>query len=107
MKRDINREAEKLTKALSDSGKIIEAGFVGLRMTAMAADAPALQVSEMRIAFFAGAQHLFGSIMAMLDPENEPTDRDLRRMDLIDKELKEFITEFTRRYLTTQGSAQK
>jgi len=102
---NVNEEAAKLTKALSDSGKIIEAGFVGLRMTAMAKDAPEDQVREMRMAFFAGAQHLFGSIMTFLDSGEDATDRDLRRMSLIEAELQDFIKQFAKDHLKAKGNA--
>jgi hypothetical protein len=52
----------------------------------------------MRWVFFAGAQHLFGSIMGIMDPGEEPTDADLRRMDQIDVELKTFIAEFKKKF---------
>jgi hypothetical protein len=55
----------------------------------------------MRLAFMAGAQHLFGSIAggtSVLDEDQEPTEGDLRRMDLIDQELRGFIEEFKRRF---------
>ncbi len=78
------------TKRLVEEGKIIEAGWVGFK-TILPPNAPEVQFSEMRKAFFAGAQHLFSSIMVSLDPEAEPTDADLRRMDNIHGELKEFI----------------
>lgn len=94
MKPDIEEMARKLTKELSDQGKIIEGGWVGFRMVAMHKDAPPLQVEEMRNAFFAGAQNLFASIMVMLDPVTEPTDQDLNRMTLIHEELDNFIANF-------------
>jgi hypothetical protein len=94
---------EKLTKDLTDKGLLIEAGFVSLRHTAMAKDAPAEQVDEMRIAFFAGAQHLFGSIMSILDPGEEPTLADLQRMDLIQRELDRFIKDYSARHGLTEG----
>lgn len=96
---------ERLTRELTDSGKLIEAGWVSLRVATDLIDAPADQLREMRMAFFAGAQHLFGSIMNILDPGAEPTDKDLARMDLIDKELKRFIQEFELRHLPTEGRA--
>lgn len=89
-----NREyLENLTKNLNDKGKLIEAGFVGLRLSVMSPDAPHIQVEEMRLAFMAGAQHLFASIMTILDPGDEPTDDDIRRMGLISKELEAFAAE--------------
>lgn len=105
MTRDVNAVAAEVTKRLSDSGKIIEAGWVSMQMTVIAPDAPEEQLREMRMAFFAGAQHLFGSIMTMLDPGTEPTERDLNRMDLIDRELKEFIKDFSKKHLPTKGNA--
>ena len=64
---------EKITRDLVDQGLLIEAGWVGLRMMSVPKDAPQIQVDEMRDSFFAGAQHLFGSIMSMMDPDAEPT----------------------------------
>lgn len=96
---------EKFCRDLADSGKLIEAGWIGLRCAAIPADASQIQLDEMRNAFFAGAQHLFGTIMTVLDPEAEPTENDLRRMDLIDKELREFIGEFAKRHIPTRDTA--
>ncbi len=52
----------------------------------------------MRTAFFAGAQHLFGSIMGMMEADEEPTVTDLARMDNIEKELATFIAQFQARH---------
>lgn len=88
--------ATKIAKYWIDRGMIVEGGFRSL--VAMAyADAPPEQVAIMRDVFFAGAQHLFGSIMQVLDPGNEPSEADLARMDNIDKELRRFIDEFSQR----------
>ena len=103
---NLTREAlDQLERDLIDKGLLIEAGFASLRAMAMAPDAPPEQVHEMRMAFFAGAQHLFGSIMQTLDPEAEPTDADMRRMDRIDAELRAFIDDFQLRHLPTEGRA--
>ncbi len=96
---------ERLSRELTDNGKLIEAGWLGLRIACDLEDAPKVQLEEMRNAFFAGAQHLFSSIMTILDPGAEPTDKDLERMDAIDRELKAFINDFSIRNLTTGGSA--
>jgi hypothetical protein len=77
-------------RKLTDSGRLIEAGFVELRMIILE-DAPPIQVEEMRNAFFAGAQHLFSSILQILEPGAEPTEKDMHRLTLIDIELREFI----------------
>ncbi len=95
---------EKLSRELVDRGKLIEAGWVGLRIAAVSPNAPQIQIDEMRNAFMAGAQHLFSSIMTILEPGAEPTDKDLDRMSLIASELDEFITTFKLR-IKTEGRA--
>lgn len=56
----------------------------------MPADAPAVQVSEMRKAFYAGATALVGVLMRSLKSGVEPTDADLVMMDEIADELNQF-----------------
>lgn len=85
--------AADLTKRFADEGKLIEAGFAALRITSIPAAASETQVREMRMAFMAGAQHLFGSIMSILEPGADPTTGDLRRLDLINAELEAFARE--------------
>lgn len=85
---------DKIATDLVDRGLLMEAGWQGLRSIALPADASAVQLAEMRKAFFAGAQHLFATIMGILDPNEEPTAADMRRMDLIALELEQFRREF-------------
>jgi hypothetical protein len=101
---DTRKMANEISKKFLDEGKLIEAGFAAMQLTVMAPDAPPDQVREMRMAFFAGAQHLFGTIMNVLDEDAEPTAADLRRMDLIHQELDTFIKEVSAR-LPTKGRA--
>lgn len=86
-----------LIKKLADEGRIIEGGFQAMRAAIIAPDAPQVQVDEMRIAYMGGAQHLFASIMNMLDPDKDPTPRDLVRMTLIANELDAFTQELKAR----------
>jgi len=86
---------KKISVALTDEGKLMEAGWIGLRLACDLHDAPADQLREMRMAFFAGAQHVFHTIMTIMDDGAEPTDDDLRRMEFIDNELRTFIRDFT------------
>ncbi len=44
-------------------------------------------LSQFRDAYFAGAQHLWASVMDVLDEGSEATEQDLRRMDLVNHEL--------------------
>lgn len=84
-----------IAKKLTDEGKLVEVGWLTMRYFVLPPDCPPVQVSEMRKAFFMGAQHLFASIMAILEPGAEPTDKDLDRMTLIHNELEAFRKEVT------------
>ncbi len=81
---------DKLCKKLIDEGKLIEAGFQGLLLAVIPENASQIQIEEMRIAFFSGAQHLFGAIMSSLDEDEEPTEEDMQRMANISEELDRF-----------------
>jgi hypothetical protein len=95
---ELNQEQiDEIVRKLADEGKLIEAGFVALRWKVIPRDAPEVQVEEMRKAFFAGAQHLFASIMTILEPGEEPTENDLHRLTLISEELEEFVRELKER----------
>jgi hypothetical protein len=92
----IGTVADQLAGHYVDRGLVIAIGFAAMIEAAYPAwrQMPKDQIRELRAAFFGGAQHLFGSIMGILDPGTEPTERDLRRMDLIAHELEAFIEEF-------------
>lgn len=87
--------ADELAKVASDKGKLIEVGWISALLYVVPKDAPETQVSEMHKAFFLGAQHLFSSIMSILEPGAEPTEKDLDRMTLIHNELEIFRKEVT------------
>lgn len=92
----------KLTKALADSGQLIEAGFVGLRM-GLPPDLGEGSLDLIRTAYFGGAQHLFASMMVMLEPGSDPTDNDMRRMDSLHTELERWRAEMIVRSAREKG----
>lgn len=96
---------ERLSRELVDKGKLIEAGWVGLRLATIPLDASATQLEEMRNAFFAGAAHLFSSIMTIVEPDAEPTAADMARMSRIQDELDSFIQVFGLKNFPAKGSA--
>jgi hypothetical protein len=96
---------EKLHRDLVDEGKLIEAGWIGMRIACVPEDASEIQLSEMRLAFFAGAQHLFAALMSIMDADSEPTAEDMRRMRQIDDELRRFISEFELKLIQAKGRA--
>src|SRR6266478_6473509 len=71
---------DELCKVLTDKGQLIEAGWRSYELIVLDPNASDIQLKETRIAFFAGAQHLWGSVMGILDPGAEPTDKDMARM---------------------------
>lgn len=103
-KQEIQTLARELSKRLSDEGRLIEAGWIALRAI-LPPGAPDVQVNEMRFAYMAGAQHLFSSIMGVLDPGAEPTAADLRRLELINRELEAFYEEMQLRFDPAKGKA--
>lgn len=96
----IGKIADAIAGHYIDRGKIIEMGFAEMiRQTYPDYKSmPRDQLDDLRSAFFGGAQHLMGSIMGTLDPGSEPTEQDLRRMDLIHHELEAFIEEYKQRH---------
>lgn len=82
---------KELTIKFTKDGKLIEAGWVALRLLTTMENTPEQQLNEMRRCYFAGAQHLFSSIMMMLDPGTESTNADLKRLDMINSELIEWM----------------
>lgn len=96
-----------LTKQFLAEGRLVEAGFRGLILTAYPDHAvmSPQQYRQLREAFFGGAQHLLGSIMGIVDPGEEVTDADMDRMGKIVAELDAFIAEYARDHISTQGNA--
>lgn len=84
------RLAEAATHKLADEGLLIKAGFVGFMAACFPDGCPDNQRQELENAFMGGALHLWSSIMTFLDPGTEPTERDMRRMDMIADELRLF-----------------
>ena len=81
--------------------KPIEMAWEGYREL-LPADAPEVQLRETRQAFYGGAAILFEAIMGALDPGEGPTERDMRMMSDIQKELRDFGQKLDRRYFGKQ-----
>lgn len=82
----IRQAHDKLMQQASDQGKLLEAGFIALQAVALhGASLQALETA--RLIYMAGAQHLWASMFAVLDPNHEPTMHDMRRMAMLSAEL--------------------
>jgi hypothetical protein len=88
----------------ADKGEILKGGFMVFRAAMLPIDATPGQIEAARYAFMAGAQHLFASIMATLDEDKEPTEKDLRVMELISKELSTWDDEARLRFTDVGGT---
>ena len=103
----VGKVAEALTKFGFDKGSIIELGFSSFVAACYKDAGPSPdQCRQLRDAFFGGAQHLFASIMTILDPGEEPTAADMQRMDQIHRELEDFAGALARRIYKTEGTPQ-
>ena len=103
----IDEIVKRVTGKAVDHGRLIELGFASLLQTAYPdwEAMPRAQLEQLRETFFAGAQHLFSSIITMLDPGTEPTVKDEDRMQLIDGELREFVADYSRRHSVPRARA--
>lgn len=101
--RPLKAAVDKLCQELADQGLLLEAGWKSYRLLVLPVDAPAIQLEECRVAYYAGCQHLFWALTGatFLDPgigNEEPTQRDLRRMSMIASELDQFLIDFKKRH---------
>jgi hypothetical protein len=90
VERDGEIKIDAIGKRLADNGKLVEAGWHGLRRAALPPTASKHRLDEMRTAFFAGALHVFSTLIQVVDEDDEPTQNDYRRMELMAKELRAF-----------------
>ena len=102
----IDEVVDQLTRELMNQGKLVEAGFTLFAAKVIPKDASQVQRDEMLLAFMAGAQHVFSSMINALDPSaDEPTDADFRRMDLLNQELEQWAAWLSERIMPAQGRA--
>jgi len=81
------REIAEAMKEMADKGMLVAAGFAAFRIIALNNSIDRDKIAEMYTAYMAGAEHLFTTIMSILEPGEEPTDKDMDRMQLIHDEL--------------------
>lgn len=71
----------------------IELLWQSYKSEVMPPNAPVIQITECRRAFYAGVSGIITEIITMLDPGDEPTETDLRKMDDIQEELNQFYND--------------
>jgi hypothetical protein len=87
----VQAAATAITKELAAKGMIIEGGWRAYVILGGLENASQVQRDETRKAYYAGAQHLFASILSVLDPGEDTTDADMKRMSLINEELDRWV----------------
>ena len=78
--------------------KVIESGWKEYRQKVIPRDAPRIQLDESRRAFYAGAHHLWVSMMTMMTPADEasePTPEDHALAGGIQQEFDDFLEELS------------
>lgn len=73
---------------LIDEGKIIEAGWLDLRLKVINDDAPSEQLDDMRMSFFSGAIHLFKLSIALGESDHHNAEIKIK---MVQNELEAFI----------------
>lgn len=84
---------DKILREFAARGMVVEGGWRSLMVMWGLTGAPEVQKMEMRRAFYAGAQHVFGSIMGLMGPGQEPTEREEKVLSDIHNELDKFAKE--------------
>lgn len=97
--------AVELARIATDRGHLVELGWISMLLHVIPKDSSPTQVSEMRKAFFLGAEHLYASIITVMDEGEGVTEKDLERMANIHDELQAFRKEVTTHH-TAPGRQQ-
>lgn len=94
--------ASNLVKGLFETGKPVEAGWQIYRLffLKLPFHEPSYDLQE---AFFVGAEYTFNSMISALDPGEEPTEDDMRRMELLKAEIDQISSTLQLKYEITVG----
>ena len=90
---------------LIDKGLYVEAGWKMFEELSLPDHASEDQRHDMRIAFYAGCQHLWAGLFACLEDGDDPTDTECSRMSKVFEELEKFTEEFKLHFSKTEGNA--
>jgi len=106
MSKEADNFITKISKEWTDKGLLIEGGWKVLEYVWLQGVSD-VQRAEMRKAYFFGAQHLFASCLNIMDPGQEVTGADLKRMCLIHEELEAFTRSFKQDVISRSQSNQR
>jgi hypothetical protein len=94
MKREqiISIVGEKVAQHYADRGELVNLGWVAFWTLARGSQFPGIE-RAVHLAYMAGAEHLFQSILSILEPGSEATETDCARMEKIQSEIDRYRTE--------------
>ncbi|UYW28334.1 hypothetical protein OKC48_07415 [Methylorubrum extorquens] len=78
---------------MTDTPRLIEESWIRLAVAVEIGDAPAIQLREMRRAFFAGARSYSNLVMQHASQADEPTEGDMALMDALEAEMAAFVVD--------------
>lgn len=81
-----------------DKGATMAEMWDGFLKATIPPTAPQVQKDEMRNAFYAGGLCFFNWMMVQMDPGEEPTDADEKRMEAMSAELHGYFEDFLKRH---------
>ena len=87
------QEAERTAQKLAAEGRLLESGWSRLRETWPGPETAPEQVALLRVAYFAGAQHTWASVLLLM---GEDSSKDMERVRQVRAELEAFRTEWSR-----------
>lgn len=96
-KEKLHKMADMILKDLSDRGQVVEGGWRAYELLCGLQNVSSTQRNECRKAFFFGAGHVFTSMITMMEPGTEPTDKDMERMNKLNSELEIFMQPFKKK----------
>lgn len=87
------REAETAAQRLAAEGRLLESGWSRLKELWLSPETSPEQVAMLRLAFFAGAQHTWTSVLALMGDDSAS---DMERVGQVAAELEAFRKEWAR-----------
>jgi len=105
-RRIVTEVARQIQKKMADDGKILTGGFLAYCVVNQITNESArLRAKD---AYYAGAEHVFTTLMNALDPDtpdHEPTAADMQRMDKLWNEISAWQEEQKLKFAPSGGSA--
>lgn len=99
------RLADDIVRSAGNAGLLVETGWqIHKGIILQIADNDP-RLFDIRLAFMAGAEHVFTSLIGMMDEGDEITDGDMKKMALLDQEIGKIRAELELAFYETKGTS--